>query len=253
MTEKLKSIAAVASLFSALFLIAAAPFILIGYQNRVIMGRTTSLAICQVAPDDENTHKDPHEYSLWERIMLAKDSVILYSVTQNDTDGILDILDVQLGRLYEYGAVPLPCLPDDGELLSLNVIKNTYLRSANEKSDVPQEQTITVWDISAEYDAYGIYACIDTDTCAVCDITIVSKALPLTYQHDGEGDPFISYLRSISPAPTNAPEFSSGGYRGDRVLRLYVTSKDPGTDKVTNYRFGKYAVNVNTGELSKTK
>ena len=151
MTEKFKSIAAAASLFFALFLIASAPFLLVAYQNRIIMGRTTSVAICQVALDDGNIYKDTREYSLWERIMLSKGSVILYSVTENDDDGILDMLDVQLRRLDEFDAVPLPCLPPDGELLSLKVTKETYQRYENEKNDLSREQAITVWNVSAEW------------------------------------------------------------------------------------------------------
>ncbi len=248
MTKRFKNAVITASLFSALLLAAAAPFLLIFYQNRAVVGKTATVIVAPAALDDDDFYNETREYSLWERIVLSNSAVKLYSVTEADADGTLKKLYEQLRRLYEFGAIPY--LSDGTEPTSLKVTKQTYLRDARGSGDLPREQAITVLEICAVYDSHTICACIDTDTGAVCDIAVESRAGRLVYPSDIEGDSFLNYLESFSPIPDGTGKtFLTGGCRSDMAFRLYVASVDDKTGKTTNYIFGDYAVDVNEGRL----
>ena len=136
------------------------------------------------------------------------------------------------------------------KLLGLTVEKQTYLNSSD--GEAVREQVISVWNVTAEYADYVVYACVDTDTYAVCDLAITSRSGSFVYDPQYEGDAFITYLQSISPiGGATGRTFSTGGFYGDTSLHIYVVSVDDRTGMTTDYRFGSYVVDVNTGEIRK--
>ncbi len=257
--NRLKQGIKIAMMFVLLFAIVCAPLGYMEYQNRRMIDKIT---LSPIRLSWTDSVKEPaQDYNFWERIGMVNQSVRVQSsaLTEFGNESVADLaaaglvrtMEEQLKKLCEYNALPELEL---SEPTAVSVFKETYT-SADEANQ--SDLSLSVWEITAEYENYYICAYMDAEISALYDITIIAESQSIIYDagasaavgsagfiYDADISEvgFLKYLLDFSPVPDVKERdelFTANAYYSEDtiVLRLYSVNKE--TNRYTSYRFGK--------------
>ncbi len=233
----MRKLATVTGMFAALAVIAAMPFLLLEYElRRCVVGEVISVGAAAFSREETEV------YGLRERIGALFGGVCVDSgVAGEDAERIVSAAEREVARLSALSVIPT--LPKSARLRA-DVIKNTYIERETGK-------TVSVYEVEARYADYVVYAYIDTDTSAICDVTVYSNE-DLIYASGISADGFIAYHESFYSAPGSFSGFEAHTVYEKRLASVCLSSVGEDGERIV-YRFRRFPINVETGQTVRSK
>lgn len=216
---------------------AAAPILLMTYENSRMLNRVT---VSTLSAEETEGQNSPRVYDTRKRLeiirlasgVIEQQTELLSEEQQGD---IVRAMKEQLERLADAEVLPRLGFSDE---YSATVHKKTYIISQN------PNDSVSIWTIFVQYLEFQVVAYMDMNTSLLYGFNIISDNNNLSYAPQVQPqEEFLTYLQLEGESPGEEGEsFYANTYYGANIISVFVAIYDEKTQQVISYNLGDYGI-----------
>lgn len=235
--------------------VASLPLVLTGFQNHQLINdlHVAALPIESV----ENNQMLSKKYNTLQRLNIIKNSISIVATnggilkyqnaSENEQSNHFDLIrtmEQELATMQNENILPHLDFPDD---CHASFVKKTFIDSKN------PDVSVSIWDISAEYQNFSVKVYMDTETSMLYEVSISTTNDEIfAYEPFFTFESFDHYLQIGNTEAKNIPKvfFTHAMYETNQItLSIFCVDQDNSENTLTTYSEYSGEIAVSYGML----